>query len=377
MNQGWVSDSLLASGSSDPPLGVSEFIQSDVGSYRRATEPLYQDLYLPLWQTVPIAGNQEMINSDGFGYSVSPEVFDTIVDSSDSVLFLPAQTDVPAAPNVVVATPVFEPDTSESSPLTIKGVLIAYLPWKSFFFASLTPPGTPPMTLVIANSCHEPLSFKVEGNAAVFLGEGDHHDDDFDAEEVSFRLNDFEDVIGCETEFIVYPSRQSFGGESARQLPWICASCAAGLFLATATAFYVHHSSFRRRQEELIEATSVSNGLVYSLFPEAVRSRMIDNPNAVISDTKTERIPSKIETRNSKPIADLFPHASVCFMDIAGFTAWSSSREPTQVFTLLESIYSSLDKIARRTKVFKVETVGDSYVATTGLPDKMQDHAGE
>ena len=45
--------------------------------------------------------------------------------------------------------------------------------------------------------------------------------------------------------------------------------------------------------------------------------------------------------------------------DIAGFTAWSSVREPTQVFTLLEKIYGSFDKIAKKRRVFKVETIGD------------------
>jgi len=51
---------------------------------------------------------------------------------------------------------------------------------------------------------------------------------------------------------------------------------------------------------------------------------------------------------------------------IVGFTAWSSTREPTQVFTLLENIYHSFDEIAKRRRVFKVETVGDCYVAVAG-----------
>lgn len=59
--------------------------------------------------------------------------------------------------------------------------------------------------------------------------------------------------------------------------------------------------------------------------------------------------------------ADLFPHATVFFADIAGFTSWSSVREPSQVFTLLETIYKSFDKSAKKRKVFKVETVGDCY----------------
>lgn len=58
----------------------------------------------------------------------------------------------------------------------------------------------------------------------------------------------------------------------------------------------------------------------------------------------------------------MFPHTTVLFADISGFTAWSSVREPSQVFTLLETVYKAFDKIAKRRKVFKVETVGDCYV---------------
>ena len=65
----------------------------------------------------------------------------------------------------------------------------------------------------------------------------------------------------------------------------------------------------------------------------------------------------------TKPIADLFPNTTVFFADIAGFTAWSSVREPSQVFTLLETVYKAFDKTAKRRKVFKVETVGDCYVS--------------
>lgn len=64
------------------------------------------------------------------------------------------------------------------------------------------------------------------------------------------------------------------------------------------------------------------------------------------------------ETFGSKPIADLFPAATVLFADIVGFTAWSSVREPTQVFQLLETLYHHFDNIANRRKVFKVETIG-------------------
>lgn len=48
------------------------------------------------------------------------------------------------------------------------------------------------------------------------------------------------------------------------------------------------------------------------------------------------------------------------FFDIQGFTAWSSERQPSQVYMLLEALYGAFDLYASRMKVFKVETVGDS-----------------
>lgn len=57
------------------------------------------------------------------------------------------------------------------------------------------------------------------------------------------------------------------------------------------------------------------------------------------------------------------------------FTAWSSARDPSQVFILLETIYHEFDAIAKRRRVFKVEVIGDCYVAVCGLPDPRPDHA--
>lgn len=48
------------------------------------------------------------------------------------------------------------------------------------------------------------------------------------------------------------------------------------------------------------------------------------------------------------------------FADIENFTAWSSVREPGQVFSLLENIYGAFDSVAKRRGAYKVETIGDS-----------------
>eukprot|EP00934_Nitzschia_sp_Nitz4_P008326 Nitzschia sp. Nitz4//scaffold37_size175936//127359//131135//NITZ4_002059-RA/size175936-augustus-gene-0.20-mRNA-1//-1//CDS//3329549827//8316//frame0 len=101
-------------------------------------------------------------------------------------------------------------------------------------------------------------------------------------------------------------------------------------------------------------------------------------PDACVSDDEklvaVDRDDTEFEV-DSTPIADVFPEATVFFADIAGFTAWSSQREPTQVFTLLQTVYQSFDRIGKKLGVFKIETIGDCYLAVTGLPDAQPDHA--
>jgi len=132
-----------------------------------------------------------------------------------------------------------------------------------------------------------------------------------------------------------------------------------------------------------------STAIVSSLFPSNVRDRLfpVMQEEDGISPTRRNKYltehgsddPTTTTTSasgtSSRPIADLFPEATVLFADIAGFTAWSSVREPGQVFVLLETIYGAFDHIAKRRNVFKVETIGDCYVAVVGLPDPCPDHA--
>lgn len=45
------------------------------------------------------------------------------------------------------------------------------------------------------------------------------------------------------------------------------------------------------------------------------------------------------------------------------------------MFKLLETIYAAFDAIAQRLDIFKVETIGDCYVAVAGLPQPNPHHA--
>jgi hypothetical protein len=129
-----------------------------------------------------------------------------------------------------------------------------------------------------------------------------------------------------------------------------------------------------KRQKKVMDTAVKSTAVVSSLFPEAVHARLFadkseeivlskdtvwKNDEAEHSPSITDFIDVRKPTNKGKPIADKFENVTVLFADLAGFTKWSSSREPEQVFELLETLYGAFDKIALHRQVFKVETIGD------------------
>jgi hypothetical protein len=164
------------------------------------------------------------------------------------------------------------------------------------------------------------------------------------------------------------------------------------IFFFTALVFVVYDRMVQLRQEKVLNTANRTNEIVASLFPENVRAQIFAEEEAGASKDKLKTFSGKQGLKNfleeeghgednvvaydSKPIADLFPHTTIMFADISGFTSWSSVREPCQVFTLLETIYHAFDQIARKRGVFKVETVGDCYVAVSGLPEPNKVYKG-
>ena len=63
------------------------------------------------------------------------------------------------------------------------------------------------------------------------------------------------------------------------------------------------------------------------------------------------------------------------FSDIVGFTTIASTLDPTMVSQLLNRLYTKFDHLANQYDVFKVETIGDAYVAVTNLVKDQPDHA--
>lgn len=81
------------------------------------------------------------------------------------------------------------------------------------------------------------------------------------------------------------------------------------------------------------------------------------------------------EEIEEEPLPDVFVGTTIAVIEVVGFTAWSSVREPVQVFKFLEELYECMDAIAEKHFIYKVQTVGECYVAASGLPTPRLDHA--
>lgn len=178
----------------------------------------------------------------------------------------------------------------------------------------------------------------------------------------------------------LYPS-QEFKRVYLTNEPQLFALGVAAIFFFTSAIFFLLYDRFvEKRQRETMKSAERSSAVVNSLFPRNVRERMFQdeeerqNKKRKKSKGGWQQVdrgegqreksghsgasrmhpkPAKLKLKSfldgddsnqdgddadmllSPPIADLFSHTTVLFADIVGFTAWSSEREPYQVFQLL------------------------------------------
>jgi len=253
---------------------------------------------------------------------------------------------------------------------------------------------------VVVENCNQTFTYTWSDSKPVYIGSGDLHESAFDHLKQSFSLTDMGESNlytglplsskGCQFVIHTYPSFVMLENYHANEAsPATFTVIAVIIFIFTSMVFVFYDCLVERRQKKVYSSAVKNNAIVSSLFPKNVRDRLYKNSaaataNNAINQNRSDRTKSRLKTfmheeNNVKnadaPIADLFLNCTVLFADISGFTSWSSERSPGQVFVLLETIYGAFDRIADRRGVFKVETIGDCYMAVTGLPNPKKDHA--
>ncbi len=145
---------------------------------------------------------------------------------------------------------------------------------------------------------------------------------------------------------------------------WILLLCLTGGII-----YYIINLRFRRmkryqreleqavqdRTKDLVAEEEKTKSLLLNILPEDIAAELKDNPG--------------------KTIAKKYSRASVLFSDIVGFTKMSDSLEAEEVVKLLNDLTSRFDERAKKEGVEKIKTIGDSYMAATGLDENADDES--
>ncbi|XP_035674523.1 atrial natriuretic peptide receptor 1-like [Branchiostoma floridae] len=110
------------------------------------------------------------------------------------------------------------------------------------------------------------------------------------------------------------------------------------------------------RTKQLVEEQKKTDKLLHSMLPRTVADEL-----------KQGRVVSP----------EMFDQSTVFFSDIIGFSTIAAQSTPFQIVDLLNDLYSCFDGIIEQHHVYKVETVNDSYMVVSGIPDRNKDHVDQ
>merc|ERR1712087_255462 len=76
-------------------------------------------------------------------------------------------------------------------------------------------------------------------------------------------------------------------------------------------------------------------------------------------------------------VADEFDNIFILASDICGFTKMAAASEPSDVVRILSKLFSSFDLLSEQMGVYKVLTIGDAYIAVTGMINQSNEDTEE
>ena len=188
---------------------------------------------------------------------------------------------------------------------------------------------------------------------------------DLDKEIFNYFLNSFEiitmlrELVGSarkDMNDLIEDEGRSVDSEYVFGTTIICALCGMSpaiviLIRNAVNALQIFSESFKTKAIQLKKEKNKADNLVYQMLPKSVADNL----------------------RQDKSTSEMFDSATICFTEIDGFNVIARSCDPMQLFDLLNTMYKTYDARIDNNNVYKVETINDTYMVASGLPERNGD----
>lgn len=111
----------------------------------------------------------------------------------------------------------------------------------------------------------------------------------------------------------------------------------------------------RRAQADLQTALGRSDSLLSILMPQPIAARLKQEPE--------------------RPIADRLDDVTILFADLVGFSEAAHDQPPEAVVAWLDALVRAWDEACEAEGIEKIKTIGDSYMAASGIGERRGDAA--
>jgi len=393
---------------------------------------------VPVWQIAPWTGNAAAVFYDLHSQVDRQRALDTSLASravavTDIITLVQDRAANVSRASGIVFAPVFDGGVGNASAPVVGWVSVVFS-WDTFLSSAL-PEYVRAVDVVLKSvSSGRVFTFRLGQGTVTSLGAGDLHQ----AAGMDGLMVSTSATLGIQYDLSVYPTRELHDQYITTLRVQACAGAVLTIVLLT-VVFALYDFAQRHRAVLVSRWAAVTGRIVGETFPKNVRARLYEHASAPrpappqsISDLSTrvsmvdapdgERMhrwsvgtsmssvnegnatglsvpgPSRLAEKllrkaqallprsvsaprvsrssvSAAPIADHYENCTVLFGDLVQFTSWASQVPPERVFTVLEAVFAEFDDAARKNGVFKVETIGDCYMAVTGLPTPSATHA--
>ena len=106
-------------------------------------------------------------------------------------------------------------------------------------------------------------------------------------------------------------------------------------------------------REAAIQRENERRRVLHSVLPEHIANRLLSG---------------------EQRIAERLPLVGILFADIVGFTQMSATRSSTSLLSSLEALFQAIDEVVIHHNCQRIKTIGDAYMACSGLGTDQEPH---